>query len=67
MPSRRPPLGTHEAIAQAAHRLDAVGADLLAHAAHEHLDGVAVAVEVLIVQVLDQFGPLITRPWCMIR
>src|SRR5690606_14983295 len=27
-----------EAIAQTAHRLDAVGADLLAHAADEHLD-----------------------------
>src|SRR5689334_3621313 len=43
---------TDQAVAQAAHRLDPVGADLLAHAADEHFDGVGVAVEVLVVQVL---------------
>src|ERR1700734_3540345 len=39
-----------EAIAEAAHRLDPVRPDLLAQPADEHLDGVAVAVEVLVVQ-----------------
>src|SRR5436190_326851 len=45
-----------QAVAEAADGLDPVGADLLAHAADEHLDGVGVAVEVLVVQVLDQLG-----------
>src|SRR5690242_9923288 len=36
-----------EPVAEAADGLDAVGADLLAHPADEHLDGVGIAVEVL--------------------
>src|SRR5262245_14808378 len=42
-------------IAEAAHRLDAVDAELLADAADEHFDGVGIAIEVLVVEMLDQF------------
>src|SRR4051812_9994193 len=35
-----------QAVAQAAGGLDAVGADLLAHPADEHLDGVGIPVEI---------------------
>src|SRR5438105_3196780 len=49
-------IGRREEIAEAAHGLDDVDAKLLADAADKHLDGVAVAIEVLIVEVLDQFG-----------
>src|SRR5256885_11300741 len=45
-----------EKIAQAADGLDDLDAELLANAADEHLDGVGVAVEVLVVEVLDQLG-----------
>src|SRR5208337_2773338 len=45
-----------EEITKPAHRLDDVDAELLADAADEHLDRVGVAVEVLIVEVLHQFG-----------
>src|SRR6476661_7106951 len=45
-----------EAIAQAADGLDHIGRDLLAQPANEHLDGVGVAVEVLLVEMLDQLG-----------
>ena len=43
-------------IAEAAHGLDDLDAELLADAADEHFDGVGVAVEVLVVEMLDQFG-----------
>src|SRR3954463_14899533 len=43
-------------IAEPAHRLNAVDAELLADAADEHFDGVGVAVEVLVVEVFDQVG-----------
>src|SRR6202035_5109556 len=43
-------------IAQSAHGLDDVDVEFLADAADEHLDGVGVAVEVLVVEMLDQFG-----------
>src|SRR4051812_24383380 len=43
-------------IAHAAHRLDQVDAELLAQPADEHLDGVGVAVEVLIIEMLGQLG-----------
>ena len=43
-------------IAEAAHGLDDVDIELLADAADEHLDRIGVAVEVLIVEMLDQFG-----------
>src|SRR5262245_66119531 len=45
-----------EAIAESADGLDHVGRDLLAQPADEHLDGIRVAVEILLVQVLDQLG-----------
>src|SRR5688572_5486672 len=41
-------------VAETAHRLDHVGRDLLAEAADEDLDRVGVAVEVLVVEMLDQ-------------
>src|SRR6185312_9419804 len=45
-----------QAIAQAAHRLDQIGVQLFAQPADEHFDGVGVAVEILIVEMLHQFG-----------
>src|SRR5262245_49557391 len=42
------------AIAEAAHRLNHVGRDLLPQAADENLDGVTIAVEVLLVEMLDE-------------
>ena len=48
--------GGREQIAEPAHGLDDVDAELLADAADEHLDGVGIAVEVLVVEMLDQFG-----------
>src|SRR5215471_3413181 len=45
-----------EHIAEPAHGLDDVDAELLAHAADEDLDGVGVAVEILIVEMLDQLA-----------
>ena len=46
-----------EKIAEAAHGLDDVDAELLAQAADEHLDGVRIPVEILVVEVLGQFAP----------
>ena len=48
--------GGVEQIAEAAHGLDHVDAELLADAADEDLDRVGVAVEILVVEMLDQFG-----------
>src|SRR3954463_7440437 len=45
-----------EAVAEAADGGDDVGAELLADAGDEHLDGVRIAVEILIVNMLDQLG-----------
>src|SRR5262247_3811084 len=45
-----------EQIAKPAHGLDDIDAELFANAADEHLDGVGVAVEVLVVEMLDQFA-----------
>src|SRR5882757_6680808 len=45
-----------EEIAQPPHRLDDVDAELLADAADEDLDGVGIAVEVLVVEMLDQLA-----------
>src|SRR5262245_16610870 len=45
-----------EAVAEPANGLDHVGGNFLAQAADEHLDGVGVAVEVLLVEVLDQLA-----------
>ena len=53
-------------VAEAADGLDHVGRDLLAQPADEHLDGVGVAVEVLLVEVLDQLGARHHAPlWCI--
>src|SRR5215813_11250139 len=46
--------GLRETVAETADGLDHVGRDLLAQAADEHFDGVGVAVEVLLVEVLDE-------------
>ena len=46
-----------EAVAEAADGGDHVGAELLADAGDEHLDRVGIAVEVLVVDMLDQLGP----------
>ena len=48
--------GKYWQIAEPAHRLDAILGQLLAQPADEHLDGVGVAVEILVVEVLHQFG-----------
>src|SRR5215468_7035791 len=45
-----------EEITEPADGLDDFDAELLADADDEHLDGVGVAVEVLVVEMLDQFG-----------
>src|SRR5579871_2439134 len=45
-----------ETIAEATHRLDEVGVELLAQAADEHLDRVGVAVEILVIEMLDELG-----------
>ncbi|EGE60812.1 peptidase [Rhizobium etli CNPAF512] len=45
-----------DAVAETAHRFDQVDAHLFAQAADEDLDRVGVAVEILVVHVLDQFG-----------
>src|SRR5262245_49453276 len=43
-------------VAQAANGLDHVRRDLLAQASDEHFDGVGVAVEVLLIKMLDELG-----------
>ncbi|MDG5975977.1 peptidase [Hydrogenophaga taeniospiralis CCUG 15921] len=48
--------GRDQPVAQPPHGLDAGLGQLLAQPAHEHLDGVGVAVEVLGVDVFGQFG-----------
>src|SRR3954451_2322749 len=45
-----------ETVAQATHRPDHVSRDFLPQAADEDLDGIAVAIEVLDVEVLDKLG-----------
>src|SRR5579871_6017161 len=56
--SRRPMLGARifQAIAKATHRLNQVGVQFAAEPTHEHFDCIRVAVEVLIVKMLDEFG-----------
>src|SRR5450759_5435198 len=49
-------VGGVKQIAETAHGLDDLDPEFLADAADEHFDGVAIAVEVLIVEVLDQLG-----------
>src|SRR5262245_59734706 len=43
------------AVPHAAHRLDHVDAHLLAQASDKHLDRIGIAVEILVVEMLDQF------------
>src|ERR1039457_7088928 len=49
-------VGGVEQIAETAHGLDDLDPKFLADAADEHFDGVAVAVEILVVEMLDQLG-----------
>src|ERR1700747_1173076 len=49
--------GWRQQISKAADGLDDVHVELLADAANEDLDGVGVAVEVLVVEMRDQLGP----------
>src|SRR5579871_1000048 len=48
--------GFDDAITEAAYGLDQVGRDFLTQPADENLDRIRVAVEVLIIEVLDQLG-----------
>src|SRR5579864_6140664 len=48
--------GRREQVAEAAHGLDDLDPELLADAADKNLDGVGIAIEILIVEVLDQLG-----------
>src|SRR6185312_9354527 len=45
-----------EAVAEPADSLDEVDGKLLAQAPDEHLDGIRVAVEILLVEMLDKLG-----------
>src|SRR5580700_7386559 len=49
-------IGRREQITETAHRLDYVDAELFADAADEHFDGVGIAVEILVVEMLDKLG-----------
>src|SRR5262249_20182857 len=49
-------IGQCEQVAEAPYRLDHVDAELLANPSDEDLDGVGVAIKILIVKVLDQLG-----------
>src|SRR5665647_737813 len=48
--------GRRQKVTETPHRLDDVDVKLLADAADEHFDGIGVAVEILVVEMLDQFG-----------
>src|ERR1700749_5317876 len=48
--------GRRQQISEAPDGLDDVDIQLFADAADEHLDGVGVAVEVLVVEMLDELG-----------
>src|SRR5215510_5881768 len=45
-----------EPVAQAANGLDHVGWDFLAQPPDEHLDGIGVAIKILLIKMLDQLG-----------
>src|SRR4029079_17421989 len=45
-----------QAVAKSAHGLNDVDGDFLAQAPDEHLDGVRIAVEILLVEMLDKLG-----------
>src|SRR5215218_4730442 len=59
-------VGGREEIAEAAHGLDNVDAELFADTADKHFDGVRIAIEVLIVEMLDEFGAR-HHPACMMH
>ena len=42
-----------QAVSESAHRLDNVDAELATDTPDEHLDGIGIAVEILIVKMLD--------------
>src|SRR5579871_4915309 len=48
--------GWRQQISETAHGLDDVDVELLADTSHEHLDGVGVAVKILVVEMLDELG-----------
>src|SRR6516165_191457 len=48
--------GRSQEITEAAHGLDDLNAQLLADTADEHLNGIGIAVEVLVVEMLYQLG-----------
>ena len=53
-------------IAEPARGLDYVDAEFLAQAADENLDRVRIAIEILIVEMIDDLAAGTTRPeWCM--
>src|SRR5258707_5699143 len=45
-----------KAIAKSTHRLNEICVQLSSQPAHEHFDGIRVAIEILIIQMLDQLG-----------
>src|SRR5258708_6058438 len=45
-----------KAIAKSTHRLNEISVQLPSQAPNEHFDGIRVAIEILIIQMLDQFG-----------
>src|SRR5690349_14833844 len=49
-------VGRSQQIAEPADGLNDVDAELFTNASDEHFDGVRIAIEILIVQMLDQFG-----------
>jgi len=53
-------------ITEAANGLNDLDAELLADTADKHLDGIGIAVEVLVVEMLDKFGTRHHAPeWCI--
>src|SRR4051794_30713687 len=49
-------IGQCQQVTQPPHRLDHVDTELLANSSDEDLDGIGVAIKILIVEVLDQFS-----------
>ena len=48
-------VGSFEAISKSAHRLNQIDVELLAQTPDEHFDRVRIAIEILIVKMLDEF------------
>src|ERR1700692_114312 len=49
-------IGRREQIPETAHGLDHVNAELFADAADKYFDGIGIAIEILVVEMLDKFG-----------